>query len=303
MDDCKDTLTFDTEITKSDFFALSSILSLVTKDNYEDAKQKWGASVPEYFSLDFDSFTKKRERLNQMFAQANITISSTEHFKRALSPDAAKNYATCMATKSNKPIAAWVEAQDETTVIVATLNRMADTIVQCVAIGNPKPINEPSKLVTNAKELLEFPWDPKKGATITLNVKNASTGNGLDGVVLSIPPIRKLTMKSEFRELSTTVQCGAGGNGSTTDNQIYGNSSFVADPGFSIDPDSIKEVSHTGDGLIRKTILWIPKVVDGRVVRLDSDIQKSEADNGHTQRIMTFTYTVQQHKDYLVEET
>ena len=301
MDDCKDTLTFDTEVIKADFFALSSVLSLVTKENFEESKQKWGASVPDYFSLDFDSFAQKRERLNEMFTQANITISSSDHFKRALSPDAAKNYATCMATKSNKPIAAWVEGHDETTVLVATMNRMADTTVQCIAVGNPKPVNEPSKLVTNAKEILEFPWDPKEGATITLNVRNATTGNILDGVVLSIAPIRILKKKSETSQLSTTIRCGAGGQGSTTNNQIYGNSSFVAEPGFSIDPDSVQEVSHTGEGLVRKNVLWVPKVVDGRVVRLDSDIKPSEADNGHTQRIMTFTYTVQQHKDFLVE--
>ena len=44
MDDCKDTLTFDTEITKTDYFTLSSILSLVTADvttraNFESLPQ------------------------------------------------------------------------------------------------------------------------------------------------------------------------------------------------------------------------------------------------------------------------
>jgi hypothetical protein len=301
MDDCKDTLTFDTEITKSDYFALTSILSLVTKDNYEEAKSKWGASVPDYFSLDFDSFSRKRERLTQMFSLANITVTSSEHFRRALSPDAAKNYASCMAEKANKPIVAWVESYDEATILVATMNRMADTTVQCQAVGNPKPTNEPSKLTTNAKEILEFPWVPRSGATITLNVKNVTTGNVLDGVVLKLAPIRKLEKRTETRELLGTITCGAGGHGSTTANQIYGNVSFVADPSFAIDPDTVREISSTGGGLIRKDIQWIAKIVDGRVVRLDSSIKGAEADNGNTQRIMTFTFSVQQSRDYLVE--
>ena len=303
MDDCKDTLTFDTEVTKSDYFALTSILSLVTKDNYEEAKEKWGAVVPDYFSLDFDSFSRKRERLSQMFSQANITVTSSDHFRRALSPDAAKNYAACMAEKGSKPIVAWVEAYDEATILVSTMNRMPDTIVQCQAVGSPKPTNEPSKLVTNAKEILEFPWTPRSGATITLNVKNMTTGNVLDGVVLKVAPIRKLEKRTETRERLGTITCGAGGFGSTTANQIYGNASFVADANFAIDPDTVKEVSHTGGGLIRKDVQWIAKIVDGRVVRLDSSIKGAEADNGNTQRIMTFTFSVQQNLDYLVENT
>lgn len=302
MDDCKDALTFDTEITKSDYFALSSILSLVTKDNYEEAKQKWGASVPEYFSLDFDSFSRRRERLSEMFKEANITITSTEHYKRALSPDAAQNYATCMATKGNKPLIAWLESYDESTFQIATVNRMPDTTVLCEIIGNPKPANQPRKLITNAKQLLEFPWTPKEGASVTINVINVATDNVLDGVVVKLAPIKKVERKTEYRTLTGTIRCGAGGHGSTTMNQIYGNTSFVADPGFSIIPDSVKETKViSGYGLIRKDVQWIAKIVDGRVLRLDSNIKGSEADQGKEQRIMEFEYQVQAGRDYFVE--
>jgi hypothetical protein len=301
MEDCKDTLTFDTLTTKNDFMSQLSILSLVTADNYEEAKQKWSATVPGYFDGDYDSFLRKKSHLSDMFSLSNIEVSHQEYFQHTLSRDARANYAACIAGKDNLPIAAWVDSFDKTTIVVKVANRMVDTTIDIKVVGNPQPSEPPSRLGTNADQALEFPWDPKEGATITFNVKNAVSGNQLRSTTVAVPPLRKVEQRKENKTLTTTVDLGAGADGSTAGRQIKVGRPFVAPPGFSILAETVTEVSHTGFGLIRTNVTWAPEVVDGRVARLNCVIGDSEADNGDTQRPMTFTYSVESVRNYLVE--
>ena len=301
MEDCKDTLTFDTETAKTDFMSQMSILSLVTADNYEEAKQKWSATVPGYFDGDYDSFMRKKSHLSDMFALSDIKISHGEYFRRALSPDSRANYAACMASKDNLPIAAWVDSFDNTTIVVKVSNKMVDTSVDITVVGNPQPSEPPARLGTNADQALEFPWDPKAGSTITFNVKNAATGNQLRSTTVAVPPVRKIEQRTEYKTLTTTVDLGAGADGSTAGRQIKVGRPFVALPSFSILPETVTEVSHTGFGLIRTNVTWTPEIVDGRVARLNCVIGDSEADNGDTQRPMTFTYSAESVRHFLVE--
>ena len=157
MDECKDTLTFDTEVTKTDYLALQSMLSLVSAGNYTEAKQNWSATVPDYFTGDYDAFQRKRTQLMALFTTSNITVAPGEHFRRALSADARANYAACVAAKSNLPIAAWVDSFDDTTIVVKVANMMVDTSVAIKVVGQPQPTEAPANLGTNADQALEWP--------------------------------------------------------------------------------------------------------------------------------------------------
>lgn len=301
MNDCKDALTFDTEFLKTDYLAMSSVFSLITRDNYDEAKQKWGASVPGYFTGDFDSFSIKRSQLTEMFSESSLVATSGQHFRRALSPDAAKNYAACLAKDSSDPIVAWVESSDETSIQIKTLNRMTDTTVHCSIVGGTQPTNKPSNLVTGAEEVLDFGWIPRNGVTVSINVKNVATDNTIKGVVVRVPPVIKFERRTETRAKSVVIRAGAGGQGSTAGSPLYGSGALVADLGFSIKSETLEQSPASGVGGLVPTIQWTPILSANRIVRLEGQVTHAEADQGKDQRIVDYTYTVQTTRDYLVE--
>lgn len=301
MDDCKDTLTFDTEIIKSDYLALTSILSLVNLENYEEAKQKWSASIPDYFSGNFDSFSLQRSHLTTLFTEINFVSTTGEHFRRALSPSAEKNYAECIASKSNDPIVAWVEKYDDKFINIATQNRMTDVKVLCRVVGGTQPVDAPTKLVTGASEILAFPWIPRNGITVSINVKNVATGNTLKGVVIQIPPVIRFELREEMRWKSVVIRAGAGGDGSTAGSPLYGSGALSADLGFTIHPETLMQSPPSGQGGLTPSLQWTEIKVGDRIVRYEGQVTHAEADNGDTQRIVDYTFSVQTTREYLVE--
>lgn len=301
MEDCKGTLTFDTDIVKSDYLALTSILSLVNRDNYDEAKQRWSASIPDYFSGNFDSFSLQRYHLTALFSESKFVTTTGQHFRRALSPDAAKNYATCIASKSEDPIVAWVEKYDDKFINITTQNQMTDVKVLCRIVGGTQPVDAPSELVTGASEVLAFPWIPRDGITIAINVKNAMSGNTLKGVVIQIPPVIHFELRQETKWKSVVIRAGAGGDGSTAGSPLYGNGALTADLGFEIHPETLQQTPPAGAGGLTPTLRWTEIKTGDRVVRYEGQVTHAEADNGKTQRIVDYTFSVQTTRDFLVE--
>ncbi|KAB8038473.1 hypothetical protein [Janthinobacterium aquaticum] len=301
MNDCKDTLTFDSEVTTTDYLAISSILSLVSRENYDEVKTKWNAIIPEYFTGNFDDFKVARSKLTMLFFELNYTSLSAQHFKRALSPDAAKNYAACVAESANDPIVAWVEKYDDNFVYITTQNRMTDVRVLCKVVGSNQPVAEPSTLVTGASEILVFPWVPRKGITVSVNVLNVATENNLKGVIIQIPPIIYFEKRQEVIKKAVVIHAGAGGHGSTAGSPAYGSGAIVADLGFSIRPETLTRTpADWVDGLC-PTFAWVPIQIHDKIVRYEGRVTHAEADNGDTQRNVDYTFTVDTVREHLVE--
>lgn len=301
MNDCKDALTFDTNAVKSDYLALSSILSFVSRDNYDEAREKWGATIPEYFSGDFESFSTKRSRLTTLFAESNLVAISGEHFRRTLSPDAARNYAECLASQSDDPIVAWVSEYNDEYVVITTQNRMTDVKVLCRVVGNTQPVEPSTELVTGASEALAFPWIPRNGLTVSINVKNVASGNTLKGVVIQVPQIIKFEQRQETRLKSVVIRAGAGGDGSTAASPLYGNGALIADLGFTIHPETLVQAPPSGQGGLTPTLQWTAIKAGDQIVRFEGQVTHAEADNGDTQRIVDYTFSVVTTREYLVE--
>lgn len=301
LEQCKDTLTFDNDVTKTDYLAISSILSLVNRENYDEAKTKWSGTIPEYFSGNFDDFKVQRSNFTMLFSEINFASMSSQHFKRALSPDAAKNYAACIAAGENNPIIAWVEKYDANFVHMATQNRMTDMTVRCSVVGGAQPVEAASELVTGASEILVFPWIPRTGLTVSINVKNVSSGNTLKGITIQVPPIIHLEKHQEIRKSSVVIRAGAGGDGSTAGSPAYGTGAIVADLGFSIRPETLTRTPADWVGGLLPTFAWVPIQLYDKVVRYEGRVTHAEADNGDEQRNVDYTFTVDTVREYLVE--
>ncbi len=301
LDQCKATLTFDSEVTNTDYLAITSILSLVNRENYDEAKTKWAATIPEYFTGSFDDFKIQRSKLTALFSEINFASMSAQHFKRALSPAAAKNYASCIAAEQNDPIVAWVEKYDDKFVHITTQNRMTDVKVRCKVVGSIQPVDSASELVTGASEILVFPWVPRDGITISMNVKNVSTDNTLKGVVIQIPPVIYFQKRQEIRKKSVTIRAGAGGDGSTAGSPAYGTGVISADLGFSIRTETLTRTPDDWVGGLLPTFAWVPIQLNDKVVRYEGRVTHAEADNGDTQRNVDYTFTVDTIREYLVE--
>lgn len=301
LEDCKETLTFDNEVTSVDYLAISSILSLVNRENYDEAKTNWSATIPEYFTGTFDEFKVARSKLTTLFSEINFLSLSSQHFRRVLSPDAAKNYAACVAARANDPIVTWVERHDDNFVHVATRNLMTDVKVLCKVVGAAQPVDSPSELVTGASENLVFPWIPRNGLTVSINVKNVATGNTLKGVSIQIPPVIYFEKRQEIRKKSVVIHAGAGGDGSTAGSPAYGTGAIAADPGFSIRTETLTRTPADWEGGLLPTFAWVAIQLFDKIVRYEGRVIHAEADNGDTQRNVDYSFTVDTIREYLVE--
>jgi hypothetical protein len=306
MDECSSALQFDTQTLSRNLSSRISFFEYVNKDNYEELKKNYGASVPGYFDGSFEEFQTKREKLTTLIARSQIHTLHENYFQHTLSPAGAQAYAECLALKSQNIISAWVDkiGADVITIKVKT-GVLGDEKVTYV-VSQADPNEAPVELGAGSMQTLSFWYNPRAGITININAK-AKLSGGSQGVSLLIPGVRKLEQKTERKELTTYVEAGAGCQGNSAGCMISLDSAFVADAGWRLVPETLVETRRErvwplGGALYAMRLEQeVTMNSDGEAVRIDVRPRGQNATDPHTQCNWRIYLSCQQERDFIAE--
>jgi hypothetical protein len=306
MDECSAALQFDTQTLSRDLASQISFLEYVNKDNYEDMKKNYSASVTDYFDGSFEEFQKKREKLVSLISRSQVHTLHENYFQHTLSPAGAQAYAECLSLKSQNLISAWVEkfGTDAITVKVKTGVLGAESVTYTVSQADPN--EAPVELTAGSSQTLSFWYNPRAGITININAK-AKLGGGSQGVSLLIPGVRKLEKRTERRELTTYVEAGAGCQGNSAGCMISQDSAFVADAGWRLLPETIVETRRErvwplgGSLYLMRLEQEVTRNADGEAIRVDVRPRGQNATDANTQCNWRIYLTCQQEREYIAE--
>lgn len=269
---CENLLQFDVTSISSDYASRFAALRVVNQENYDQMRQKLSASIPGYFDGDYQSFSLKRSKLNQLFAETGATEIHHNYFTRSLSPESARAYAECVARTSAKPIAAWVEAVTDSNIVIGLKTAVAgDTDVSFTTVG-PTPINGATGTLTGGGEkALMFSYNPATDFVVAFNATIAQTG-GQHMVVVELPKRRRFERHTRQAEVAGFAVAGAGGQGNTSANPLWEDLDLVAPAGHYFLPETRRVVRTeiiSNPGLTQYQVEWREtKDAEERVVKM-----------------------------------
>lgn len=304
---CEELLKFDVTAISSDYAAQYAAFSYVNQQNYEDMKQKYSASVPEYFSGTYEQFNLKRSELTHLFQEAGVTSLSKSYYTRTLSPEGAKAYAICVAQQSNKPISAWIEAATDTKIVVGLRCGLGGTVQATYTCVGPQPDQNPSGVLNaGGQTALMFSYDPAADFAVAFNVSVSPT-NAQDMAVLELPKRRRFERKVRTAVVEGWAEAGAGGQGNTSGNPRWKDAELVAPPGYTLNPNTTRVVERKvigGPGLGQFTMQWQPVAnAEGRIVKLTAHPTGMDGLSGDTQGIEQIRVSVIAEQPYIAETT
>lgn len=244
---CENLLQFDVTSITSDYASRFAALRVVNQENYEQMKQKLAASIPGYFDGDYQSFSQKRSRLNQLFAESGATEIHRNYFTRSLSAEGARAYAECVARTSEKPLAAWIEAATDSHVVVGLRTAVTgDADVSYSTVG-PTPINGATGTLTGGSQTaIMFTYNPATDFVVAFNATISQTG-GQHMVVVELPKRRRFERRTRTNEVAGFAVAGAGGHGSTVANPMWEDLDLVAPAGHYFLPETRGDDHRQGD--------------------------------------------------------
>jgi hypothetical protein len=305
-ENCDRALKFDTTAFNSDFATRYSVLQRVNSANYEEAKTSWGVSIPEYFSGNFDQFSKKRSQLQSMYQSSGSTELSQSYFQHALSTAGAEAYAQCLARLSNKPISVWISNKNLADKIAVTIKSgLSGNTNLKISVSGATPINPPQDLTSGSQQTLIFERSPKNSFLLVVSSTNQQNGAS-DSDFVELPAIRNFQIKKIEAKVTgqPRLMCAAGGGGSTAGSQARENTKLTAPSGFSLDTKSVREITRqtAGPGLASFSVNWTSQLRDdGSVGSLTGQPVNCEGNSGHTQGHVFVTYEAVAQKEELVE--
>ena len=282
---------------------LETALQFINQENYETTKSQYGASIPEYFSGNYETFKQKRNELTKLFVAAGYSNVQRDSYRRTLSPESAKAYAMCMAETSRKPIAAWISEYSDDKIIINVRSGRDGEKIKYEVLGET-PINKPSILPPQGTEALIFKYDPSKDFMIAINAVGELTPLA-DTTVVQLPRARHFEIRKEQKELSASFTCGAGCQRRTDGCQISTDAIFVADQDYYLLYDTRKIVRQDvigGPGLQHFDVDWIigsePGEKPRRIIAHPFNIN---GNSGDTQGIVQVACSIIAEREYVVE--
>lgn len=303
---CENALKFDTTAFNSDFATRYSVLQRVNSSNYEEAKSSWGISVPEYFSGNFDQFSKKREKLQTLYQSSGSTELSQSYFQHALSTAGAEAYAECVRRVTNKPVSVWISNKNSADNVAITVKSgLTGNTNLKITVDGATPINAPKDLTSGSQQILIFQKDPKKSFLIAVTATNPQSG-AVDSGFVELPATRTFRIKKveAIAAGQPELMCAAGGGGSTAGSQAKQDTRITAPSGYSLDKTSIKEISRrtAGPGLASFRVNWTEQLRDdGSTANLQGQPVNCEGNSGHTQGHVFVRYEAIAFKEQLEE--
>lgn len=299
MNECEKLIQFNTNAISRDYATRFAALKFVNQDNYEEMKQKYGAEVPDYFSGSYDEFKTKRNQLTSLFVAAGYSSLQESYYQHSLSPEGAKAYAICMAEKSNKPIAAWIESITDDRIAIGVRCGLRAGAEVTLNIFGAQPINPPTPLGAGAVQFLLFEYNSKKDFIVIMN-----SVEGADGISIVLPKVRNFEIRKERKEISGTMTCGAGCHGNSSGCYQFTDVILAADPDFYLLPETLREINRRvlgGPGIRQVLFTWVEDKVGGQVRRLIGHPHSVDGQSGDTQGIIEIAWSVIAEKQYLVE--
>lgn len=311
--ECRPQEFFSTERVKSNLANQYSVLSIVTRDNYEQMKKSLSVSVPSYFSGDYDEFSKKREQFFSYFEASSTITSSSEFYRHSLSKEGAQAYAECVGSKSNKLFVAYIFNEDPksgTRVSIGFSTRVGgNTTVDWEVRGEKEASGFPRKgsLTPNSSDGTQFLYDRNKDFQVQVRAVDKKTGQ-IWTEWLTLPRYRIFNTVTDTDDSDRiNVGCKAGCQGNTAGCQIPENSEKLAPAGWSYLVPSIAKVASYSPWryslLVMNMAPWSSTSDTlGRVIKVTSNVTSCEGQNGDTQGYRIDTYAVRRTRDRVVEE-
>lgn len=307
--DCEKLIQFDTTVIQSDITSRYSLFSYINRDNYEEMKKTYSASIPEYFTGDYDEFKQKRSAFTSLFVASGLSEQSQSYYHHALSHESAQNYAACLAKVGSKPISVWVDSFGENTINISFRSGMLGASKLNYTVTGAEAVLDASgkkqefgELVGTGSETVMFKYDKKKKFSIVVNARTEN--NGRDSVSLEVPAARNLVIKSELRDIDVTLWCAAGADGNTAGRPTWADAEFVAPAGFVLLPDTICEIAREmrNPGIAHFQVSRTPNAATP-ITRVLMHPYDFEGTNGDTQGKVTLTYRITAERKYLVDAT
>ncbi len=306
-DDCEKLIQFDTEYITKDYAAQYVVINRINAENYDENKKKLEGSFLDIFSGSYSDFQKKREVFNSYYKSVDTKTLSEKYFSHVLSPIGAEAYTTCIAENSNKLITAWISTkhQEEKIAVTVKTGASGDSKVR-FQISGEKTKDKPVVLTSGSRQTLNFTHDTKLPFVLTINAVNLNTKQS-DSTVVELPARKEYALKAETINIDKTMRVGCGCHGSQ--DGCMGASSnpatFVAPEGFSIDPTTLDEVSHTVNppGIESYTkVQNETKDADDKIVRLELIPATCWGMSNHSAGSLDILYRVRATKRYLTEK-
>jgi hypothetical protein len=311
--DCRPQEFFSSERVKNNLANEYSVLSIITRDNYEEMKKALSASVPGYFGGDYDEFSKKREEFFSYFEASSSFSSSSEFYRHSLSKEGAQAYAECVGGKQNKLFVAYIFNDDPKSgsrVSIGFSTRVGgNTTVDWEVRGeNPvKGFPRKGKLTPNSSDGTQFAYDRRKDFQVQVRAVDKKTGQ-IWSEWLTLPRYRIFNSVTDFDDSDRIiVGCKAGCQGNSAGCQILENGEKLAPSGWTYEVPSIAFVGSYSPWRYSLRAMnmdpWSAATDSlGRVIRISSNIRSCEGQNGDTQGYRIDTYAVRRTRDRIVED-
>lgn len=311
--ECRPQDFFSTERVKNNLANEYSVLSIVSRDNYEEMKKGLSASIPDYFSGSYDEFQKKREKFFSYFESSSSFSSSSEFYRHSLSKEGAQAYAECVGTKQNKLFVAYIFNEDPKSgsrVSIGFSTKVGgNTTVNWEVRGEKEVTGFPRKgsLTPNSVDGTQFVYDRKKDFQVQVRAVDKNSGQ-VWSEWLTLPRYRIFNTVTDFDDGDrVNVGCRAGCQGNTAGCQEFDNGEKLAPSGWSYAVPSIAMVgSYSPWRYSLRAMNMNPwsSTIDplGRVIRVSSTIASCEGQNGDTQGYRIDTYAIRRTRDRIVED-
>ena len=302
---CSDLLQFDTTVIQNDLASQLSFLSYVSEENYDEMKRSYSASIPDFFTGKYDQFEKKRSEMTKVLSLSQVTKVHQSYYQHALSAGGAAAFASCVAEQSRKLISAWVEKTTADSIVVVVKTGVLGHEDVEFKTSPIQPRERPRTLAAGGSQALTFAYDPRRDFVLTINAESRRA-MAQDQAVISVPRTRKLRLTKPQKPVTTSITCGAGGQGSTSGNRIFTDGALFADEDYYLLPETVRELSRepvwSGGGLRYFTLVQTQTVVDGKVKRIDLHPTDIDGTSGDTQSNVRITYQATVERILVVEE-
>lgn len=307
MPECINLLQFDTVAISNNYLNQYAALQFVSRQNYDEVKKNYSASIPDYFTGGYDDFSTKRNSLSELLATAGVTEIDSNYYRHTLSEIGAKAYADCVAQTNDQILSAWVKSKTDKEITIALRNGQAGhSTVEYTIGGRHTPLgNYPTELNGGSEIDFMFDYTDKESFTVTFNGTVKQT-KAQFGVTISLPAVIKLESRNERKTLTAVSQCEAGGYGNSSYRGTSDPAEFVADDGFTILPATVTRIESINNGennmgISTREITWNTVTEKGHIVRLTGAITQIDGMNGDTRGGRKETWSVQQERVYLAK--
>jgi hypothetical protein len=301
--DCSKALVMNESYRTSDLVSSYLKMSYFDRDSYDGSNKAFSEEIFGLGTLDYDSFSQKREKLRQLLVDSGINVSSQTTISRTLSPEAAAAYSQCISQESKGLINAWVDktAGNSVSVMVKT-GFGGKSNVEVIISGDVMPKEGAFHLLQGNSQLaLTFNLPSKKDSLVTISATE-KTIDFSNAVSLILECFKRHELKHEMQLLTTTIEVGAGCHGSSSGCQIARMGSIIAPPNFYLLPETLRFRERNligGPGVRDWSISKKVTSKNNEALRIDIFPHSVDGNDGDAQGIELITYECYARRDHL----